>query len=178
MPATNIAQIFQRLQPLTPTDVKILTVILGVTNQWGQRGAIAYPALAARAGMSERHAMRGVKRLERLALLRVSRRKKTRMLNAVNVYDIVLPWLTTFSWRQAWERKRARAQATAQTCKGDASWQHAEILNQEREKTAALREHQAARVALRQAACPHPPAEVGAVGDGVKVCRRCFGEVP
>lgn len=73
---------------LTPAEINVLFQLVG---SWWRKSDMPYPALktiAVRAGISDRQAQRAVTRLERLNLLKRSKRKGAGGLIASNAYDL------------------------------------------------------------------------------------------
>tara|TARA_R110000787_G_scaffold141302_2_gene254774 strand:+ start:438 stop:881 length:444 start_codon:yes stop_codon:yes gene_type:complete len=73
---------------LTPGEVNVLFQLVGA---WWRKSEMPYPALktiAVRAGISDRQAQRAVTRLEKLNLLKRTKRKGAGGLIASNAYDL------------------------------------------------------------------------------------------
>ena len=87
-----IQRIFRRVQ-FSRAEGIILDAILSKANMFGKHARVAYECLAGMTGYSLRHVKRIVKALiyER-RLLRVTKRVLWPGRNAINVYDIVVPW--------------------------------------------------------------------------------------
>src|SRR5215217_6548715 len=87
-----LAKIFRRVQ-VSDSEGRVLRAILGKANLFGKHARVAYECLAGITGFSIRHVMRLVKSLifERRHL-RVEKRVLWPGHNAVNVYDVVIPW--------------------------------------------------------------------------------------
>src|SRR5215216_6007690 len=92
MRASILQRIFRRVQ-LSRSEGIVLDAILSKANLFGKHARVAYECLAGITGFSIRHVMRLVKSLifER-RLLRVEKRVLWPGHNAVNVYDVVIPW--------------------------------------------------------------------------------------
>src|SRR5437764_14293769 len=87
-----LAKIFRRVQ-VNDAEGRVLRAILSKANLFGKHARVAYECPAAITGFSIRHVMRLVKSLiyER-RLLRVYKRVLWPGHNAINVYDVVVPW--------------------------------------------------------------------------------------
>ena len=87
-----LRRIFRRVQ-ISRSEGIVLDAILSKANIFGKHARVAYECLAAITGFSIRHVMRLVKSLiyER-RLLRVYKRVLWPGHNAINVYDVVIPW--------------------------------------------------------------------------------------
>src|SRR5215216_4737545 len=87
-----LQKIFRRVI-LTPAEGIVLDAILSKANLFGKHARVAYECLAAITGFSIRHVKRLVKSLiyER-RLLRVYKQVLWPGHNAINVYDVVIPW--------------------------------------------------------------------------------------
>jgi hypothetical protein len=87
-----LAKIFRRVQ-VSDSEGRVLRAILSKANLFGKHARVAYECLAAITGFSVRHVKRLVKSLvfER-RLLRVYKRVLWYCHNAINVYDVVIPW--------------------------------------------------------------------------------------
>jgi hypothetical protein len=87
-----IQRIFRRVQ-FSRAEGIVLDAILSKSNMFGKHARVAYECLAGMTGYSIRHVKRIVKSLilER-RLLRVTKRVLWRGHNAINVYDVVVPW--------------------------------------------------------------------------------------
>jgi hypothetical protein len=92
MRASILRRIFRRVQ-ISRAEGIVLDAILSKANMFGKRARVAYECLAAITGFSLRHIKRLVKALilER-RLLRVTKRVLWPGHNAINVYDVVVPW--------------------------------------------------------------------------------------
>jgi hypothetical protein len=92
MRASILQRIFRRVQ-ISCSEGIVLDAILSKANMFGKHARVAYECLAAITGFSIRHVMRLVKSLiyER-RLLRVTKRVLWPGHNAINVYDVVIPW--------------------------------------------------------------------------------------
>ncbi len=98
MRASILQRIFRRVQ-LSRSEGIVLDAILSKANMFGKRARVAYECLAAITGFSVRHVMRLVKSLifER-RLLRVDKQVLWPGHNAINVYDVVVPWRREVSY--------------------------------------------------------------------------------
>ena len=87
-----LAKIFRRVQ-VNDAEGRVLRAILSKANLFGKHARVAYECLAGITGFSIRHVKRLVKSLiyER-RLLRVYKRVLWPGHNAINVYDVVIPW--------------------------------------------------------------------------------------
>jgi len=87
-----LQKIFRRVQ-ISRSEGIVLDAILSKANLFGKRARVAYECLAGITGFSIRHVKRLVKSLifER-RLLRVEKRVLWPGHNAINVYDVVIPW--------------------------------------------------------------------------------------
>ena len=87
-----LAKIFRRVQ-VSDSEGRVLRAILSKANLFGKHARVAYECLAAITGFSVRHVKRLVKSLvfER-RLLRVYKRVLWPGHNAINLYDVVVPW--------------------------------------------------------------------------------------
>jgi hypothetical protein len=87
-----LAKIFRRVQT-SDAEGRVLRAILSKANMFGKHARVAYECLAAITGFSVRHVKRLVKSLiyER-RLLRVYKQVLWPGHNAINVYDVVIPW--------------------------------------------------------------------------------------
>src|ERR687885_1072690 len=92
MRASILQRIFRRVQ-ISRSEGIVLDAILSKANLFGNHARVAYECLAAITGFSIRHVKRLVKSLifER-RLLRVTKRVLWPGHNAINVYDVVIPW--------------------------------------------------------------------------------------
>lgn len=111
MSASSLAHMFSRMQT-SPAECAILNAILSVCNIFGERGKLAFAAMAAISGYSERHCQRCVYRLEAKHLLRVQRGWRwTLGKSTINVYTVVCPWRREISYPDVLRKKQARQQA-------------------------------------------------------------------
>jgi hypothetical protein len=87
-----LRRIFRRVQ-ISRSEGIVLDAILSKANLFGKHARVAYECLAGITGFSIRHVKRLVKSLifER-RLLRVTKRVLWPGHNAINVYDVVIPW--------------------------------------------------------------------------------------
>jgi hypothetical protein len=92
MRASILQRIFRRVQ-ISRSEGIVLDAILSKANMFGKHARVAYECLAAITGFSIRHVKRLVKSLiyER-RLLRVYKQVLWPGHNAINVYDVVVPW--------------------------------------------------------------------------------------
>jgi hypothetical protein len=92
MRASILQRIFRRVQ-ISRSEGIVLDAILSRANLFGKHARVAYECLAGITGFSIRHVIRLVKSLifER-RLLRVEKRVLWPGHNAINVYDVVIPW--------------------------------------------------------------------------------------
>jgi hypothetical protein len=87
-----IQKIFRRVQ-ISRSEGIVLDAILSKANLFGKHARVAYECLAGITGFSIRHVMRLVKSLiYKRRLLRVEKRVLWPGHNAINVYDVVIPW--------------------------------------------------------------------------------------
>jgi hypothetical protein len=95
-----LQRIFRRVQ-ISRSEGIVLDAILSKANMFGKHARVAYECLAAITGFSIRHVMRLVKSLiyER-RLLRVYKRVLWPGHNAINVYDVVIPWRREVSFEE------------------------------------------------------------------------------
>jgi hypothetical protein len=100
MRASILQRIFRRVQ-LSRSEGIVLDAILSKANLFGKHARIAYECLAGITGFSIRHVMRLVKSLiyER-RLLRVYKRVLWPGHNAINVYDVVIPWRREVTYQE------------------------------------------------------------------------------
>lgn len=92
MRASILRKIFRRVQ-LSRAESIVLDAILSKANMFGKRARVAYECIAAITGYSLRHVKRLVKSLiNERRLLRVTKRVLWPGHNAINVYDVVIPW--------------------------------------------------------------------------------------
>jgi hypothetical protein len=87
-----LRRIYRRVQ-ISRAEGIVLDAILSKANLFGKHARVAYECLAAITGFSVRHVKRLVKSLifER-RLLRVYKKVLWPGHNAINVYDVVVPW--------------------------------------------------------------------------------------
>src|SRR6266480_7618052 len=87
-----LQRIFRRVT-ISRSEGIVLDAILSKANLFGKHARVAYECLAGITGFSIRHVKRLVKSLifER-RLLRVEKRVLWPGHNAINVYDVVIPW--------------------------------------------------------------------------------------
>ena len=118
MRASILQKIFRRVI-LTPAEGIVLDAILSKANLFGKHAKVAYECLAGITGFSVRHVMRLVKSLiyER-RLLRVTKRVLWPGHNAINVYDVVIPWRREVSFAEMGSG-RAYPRQDKQNNKGD-----------------------------------------------------------
>jgi hypothetical protein len=95
-----LQRIFRRVQ-ISRAEGIVLDAILSKANLFGKHARVAYECLAAITGFSIRHVMRLVKSLiyER-RLLRVYKQVLWPGHNAINVYDVVIPWRREVSFEE------------------------------------------------------------------------------
>src|SRR5437763_7320882 len=87
-----LRRIYRRVQ-ISRSEGIILDAIRSKANLFGKHARVAYECLAAITGFSIRHVKRLVKSLiEKRWLLRVTKRVLWPGHNAINVYDVVIPW--------------------------------------------------------------------------------------
>jgi hypothetical protein len=100
MRASILQRIFRRVQ-ISRAEGIVLDAILSKANLFGKHARVAYECLAGITGFSVRHVMRLVKSLiyER-RLLRVTKRVLWPGHNAINVYDVVIPWRKEVSFEE------------------------------------------------------------------------------
>ena len=93
-----LQRIFRRVQ-ISRSEGIVLDAILSKANLFGKHARVAYECIAAMTGFSIRHVIRLVKSLiyER-RLLRVYKRVLWPGHNAINVYDVVIPWRREVSY--------------------------------------------------------------------------------
>ena len=121
MRASILQRIFRRVT-LTPAEGIVLDAILSKANMFGKRARVAFKCLAAITGFSVRHVKRLVKSLtiER-RLLRVTKRVLWPGHNAINVYDVVIPWHQDSAYREM-ESRRTPPRQDRLNNKGDRAW--------------------------------------------------------
>jgi hypothetical protein len=95
-----LQRIFRRVQ-VSRSEGIVLDAILSKANLFGKHARVAYECLAAITGFSIRHVKRLVKSLiyER-RLLRVYKQVLWPGHNAINVYDVVIPWRREVSFSE------------------------------------------------------------------------------
>ena len=100
MRASILQRIFRRVQ-ISRSEGIVLDAILSKANMFGKHARVAYECLAAITGFSIRHVMRLVKSLiyER-RLLRVTKQVLWPGHNAINVYDVVIPWRREVTYKE------------------------------------------------------------------------------
>jgi hypothetical protein len=100
MRASILQRIFRRVQ-ISRAEGIVLDAILSKANMFGKHARVAYECLAGITGFSIRHVKRLVKSLiyER-RLLRVTKRVLWPGHNAINVYDVVVPWRREVSFEE------------------------------------------------------------------------------
>ena len=87
-----VAKIFRRVQ-INDAEGRVLRAILSKANRFGKHAKVAYECIAAITGYSARHVKRLVKSLiVNRRLLRVTKRVLWPGHNAINSYDVVIPW--------------------------------------------------------------------------------------
>ena len=99
MRASILRRIYRRVI-LPPGEGSVLDAILSKANMFGKQARVAFKCLAAITGFSVRHVKRLVKSLifER-RLLRVYKQVLWPGHNAINVYDVVIPWRREVSYQ-------------------------------------------------------------------------------
>jgi hypothetical protein len=99
MRASILRRIYRRVQ-ISRSEGIVLDAILSKANLFGKHARVAYECLAAITGFSIRHVKRLVKCLiyER-RLLRVYKQVLWPGHNAINVYDVVIPWRREVSYQ-------------------------------------------------------------------------------
>jgi hypothetical protein len=95
-----LQKIFRRVQ-ISRSEGIVLDAILSKANLFGKHARVAYECLAGITGFSIRHVMRLVKSLiyER-RLLRVTKRVLWPGHNAINIYDVVIPWRREVTYQE------------------------------------------------------------------------------
>jgi hypothetical protein len=113
-----LQKIFRRVQ-ISRSEGIVLDAILSKANLFGKHARVAYECLAGITGFSVRHVMRLVKSLiyER-RLLRVEKRVLWPGHNAINVYDVVVPWRREVTYQEM-GRGRPYPRQDKQNNKGD-----------------------------------------------------------
>ena len=100
MRASILQRIYRRVQ-VSRSEGIVLDAILSKANLFGKHARVAYECLAAMTGFSIRHVIRLVKSLiENRRLLRVDKRVLWPGHNAINVYDVVIPWRREVSFEE------------------------------------------------------------------------------
>src|SRR5919205_345714 len=114
MRASILQRIFRRVT-LTPAQGIVLDAILSKANMFGKHARVAYECLAAITGFSVRHVKRLVKSLtfER-RLPRVTKRVLWPGHNAINVYDVVIPWRREVTYEEMGVGRKALPPACRQ----------------------------------------------------------------
>src|SRR5438105_1856105 len=93
-----LAKFFRRVQ-VSDAEGRVLRAILSKANMFGKHARVAYECIAAISGFSIRHVKRLVKSLiENRRLLRVTKRVLWPGHNAINIYDVVIPWRREVSY--------------------------------------------------------------------------------
>ena len=100
MRASILQRIFRRVQ-LSRSEGIVLDAILSKANMFGKHARVAYECIAGITGFSIRHVMRLVKSLifDR-RLLRVTKRVLWSGHNAINIYDVVVPWRREVTYQE------------------------------------------------------------------------------
>jgi hypothetical protein len=113
-----LRKIYRRVQ-LSRSEGIVLDAILSKANLFGKHARVAYECLAGITGFSIRHVKRLVKSLifER-RLLRVTKRVLWPGHNAINIYDVVIPWRREVTYSEM-GIGRANAGQDKQNNKGD-----------------------------------------------------------
>jgi hypothetical protein len=95
-----LQKIFRRVQ-ISRSEGIVLDAILSKANLFGKHARVAYECLAGITGFSIRHVKRLVKSLifER-RLLRVEKRVLWPGHNAINIYDVVIPWRREVTYQE------------------------------------------------------------------------------
>jgi hypothetical protein len=95
-----LQKIFRRVQ-ISRSEGIVLDAILSKANLFGKHARVAYECLAGITGFSIRHVKRLVKSLifER-RLLRVEKRVLWPGHNAINIYDVVIPWRRVVTYQE------------------------------------------------------------------------------
>jgi hypothetical protein len=114
-----LAKIFRRVQT-SDSEGRVLRAILSKANLFGKHARVAYECLAGITGFSVRHVMRLVKSLifER-RLLRVEKRVLWPRHNAINIYDVVIPWRREVSFEEMGIGSRSYTRPDKVNNKGD-----------------------------------------------------------
>jgi hypothetical protein len=95
-----LQKIFRRVQ-VSDSEGRVLSAILSKANMFGKHARVAYECLAAITGFSLRHVKRLVKSLiVKRRLLRVTKRVLWPGHNAINIYDVVIPWRREVSFSE------------------------------------------------------------------------------
>jgi hypothetical protein len=118
MRASILQRIFRRVQ-ISRSEGIVLDAILSKANLFGKHARVAYECLAGITGFSIRHVKRLVKALifER-RLLRVYKQVLWPGHNAINVYDVVVPWRREVTYSEM-EIGRAYPRQNRMNNKGD-----------------------------------------------------------
>ena len=105
MRASILQRIFRRVQ-ISRSEGIVLDAILSKANLFGKHARVAYECIAGMTGFSIRHVKRLVKSLiyER-RLLRVYKQVLWPGHNAINVYDVVIPWRRQVSFEDVGSRR-------------------------------------------------------------------------
>jgi hypothetical protein len=113
-----LRRIYRRVQ-ISRSEGIVLDAILSKANLFGKHARVAYECLAGITGFSIRHVKRLVKSLifER-RLLRVTKRVLWPGHNAINLYDVVIPWRQEVTYSEM-GIGRAYPRQTKQNNKGD-----------------------------------------------------------
>src|SRR5215204_3039152 len=113
-----LQKIFRRVQ-ISHSEGIVLDAILSKANLFGKHARVAYECLAGITGFSIRHVKRLVKSLifER-RLLRVYKRVLWPGHNAINIYDVVIPWRREVTYQEM-GIGRASPRQDKQNNKGD-----------------------------------------------------------
>src|SRR5215218_3237233 len=114
MRASILQRIFRRVQ-ISRSEGIVLDAILSKANLFGKHARVAYECLAGITGFSIRHVMRLVKSLiyER-RLLRVYKQVLWPGHNAINIYDVVIPWRREVSFADMGSGRKAAPPACRQ----------------------------------------------------------------
>ena len=113
-----LQRIFRRVQ-ISRSEGIVLDAILSKSNLFGKHARVAYECIAAITGFSIRHVKRLVKSLiyER-RLLRVYKQVLWPGHNAINLYDVVIPWRGEVTYQEM-GRGRNYPRQDKQNNKGD-----------------------------------------------------------
>ena len=113
-----LKKIFRRVQ-ISRSEGIVLDAILSKANLFGKHARVAYECLAGITGFSVRHVMRlGKSLIFERRLLRVTKRVLWPGHNAINVYDVVVPWRAEVTY-QDMGIGRAYPRQDKQNNKGD-----------------------------------------------------------